>query len=79
MSLTANDQIMQNAESMAKTIADSLPPDIGVVLILFNRRTGHVHMRAPETARKQTDAIFKSLIDRPDGSSLIVPPGSFRV
>jgi hypothetical protein len=67
-----------NCESFARTIATNQPPDLGVVVILFNRRTGHVVMRSPDTSRKQTDAILKGLIERPNESNLIVPPGSFR-
>ncbi len=80
MALTPTDEMIQNCEAMAKQIHESQPPDIGCILLLVNRRTGQCVMRAPQFARKQADAIFKSLIDRPqEQSNIIIPPSGFRV
>jgi len=69
--------IEENCRGFAVTIKNTLPPDVGVVVILFNRRTGRVFMRAPDASRKQTDEIFKALVARPGESNLIIPAGRF--
>jgi hypothetical protein len=76
MAQTKNQELQANCEHFAKTIEGSLPDDVGVIIILFNRRSGHTFMRAPKCARKQTDAIFKSLIERPGSTDNLIIPAS---
>jgi hypothetical protein len=65
-----------NAESLADHVAKVLPPDLGVIVILFNRQTGQCVLRAPNLSRMALDEILRSMAAG-KGSQIItsLPPG----